>query len=664
MPVKLDSLREVAAAGVAVVVAVTGQRGVGKTQLAAAYARERAGQGWLVGWIAAENAATMASDLLDLADALGLRGADDEPSDRVLGRLRAHLNAYTGSGLLVFDNVTDPDDVVEHLPVAGSLQVIVTSTSTDTHNIGTPVAVDVFSPTTAIAFLSDLTQLDDEPGAAAVAEELGYLPLSLALAGARIRDHERSYADYLRHLDETTLDHLVPAKGHGYPAALTKTILLSVGRVEADHPHARLLLEAIALLAPDGVHRTLLETLLPTRDDFLTTAAALRRASLIDYAGEDGNTYLMHRLSQRVLREASSSLDETATKVTAALETHLPARNRSWELRAIGADLARHLAALTRHSAAALGLANQTTHFLHATANPATIPHAATTHRHHKIHLGGDHPKTLISADNLAISLDAFGRLDEAIPLHEQTLADHRRTLGNDHPSTLTSANNLATAYDNAGRLDDAIPLYEQTLADSRRILGNDHPDTLNSANNLAYAYNTAGRLDEAITLHQQTLADRRRTLGNDHPNTLTSANNLATAYNNAGRLDEAIPLYEQTLNDRRRTLGNDHPNTLNSANNLAGAYDNAGRLDDAIPLYEQTLNDRRQILGNDHPDTLNSANNLAYAYNAAGRLDDAIPLYKQAAVDCERVLGPNHPTTVAVTRNYAIALEEASKRG
>ena len=67
--------------------------------------------------------------------------------------------------------------------------------------------------------------------------------------------------------------------------------------------------------------------------------------------------------------------------------------------------------------------------------------------------------------------------------------------LGPDHPDTLTSRNNLADAYQSAGRLDRAIPLYEQTLADRERVLGPDHPDTLASRNNLAYAYQSAGGL-------------------------------------------------------------------------------------------------------------------------------------------------------------------------
>ena len=58
--------------------------------------------------------------------------------------------------------------------------------------------------------------------------------------------------------------------------------------------------------------------------------------------------------------------------------------------------------------------------------------------------------------------------------------------------------NNLAIAYEAAGRVDEAITLHEQTLAARERVLGPDHPDTLQSRNNLAIAYRDAGRTDTA----------------------------------------------------------------------------------------------------------------------------------------------------------------------
>jgi len=85
-----------------------------------------------------------------------------------------------------------------------------------------------------------------------------------------------------------------------------------------------------------------------------------------------------------------------------------------------------------------------------------------------------------------------------------------------------------ANAYRFAGRLGEAIPLHERTLADSERVLGADHPYTVASRNNLAYAYQAAGRHTEAVALLERTLADRERILGAEHPQTQISSSSLA----------------------------------------------------------------------------------------------------------------------------------------
>jgi Flp pilus assembly protein TadD len=73
--------------------------------------------------------------------------------------------------------------------------------------------------------------------------------------------------------------------------------------------------------------------------------------------------------------------------------------------------------------------------------------------------------------------------------------------LGADHPSTLSSMNNLALTYRNQGRWEEAETLQVQVMETSKTKLGANHPDTLTSMNNLALTYRNQGRWEEAETL-------------------------------------------------------------------------------------------------------------------------------------------------------------------
>jgi hypothetical protein len=97
------------------------------------------------------------------------------------------------------------------------------------------------------------------------------------------------------------------------------------------------------------------------------------------------------------------------------------------------------------------------------------------------------------------------------------------------------------------GRVSEAIPLFEATLAERERVLGSDHPDTLTSRDHLGYAYAQAGRLDEATTLYERVLADSERTLGSDHPTTQAIQRHLSAA-------QEASSTAATTLTDADRS--------------------------------------------------------------------------------------------------------------
>ena len=681
---RADLLAELDAPGpggrVRVVYAVTGMRGVGKTQLAAAYARARIDEEWrLVAWVNAENRAAVLGGLVEVAAALGLDAGAGDGDAAAAGRaVRRRLEADGDRCLLVFDNAADPADLLPFLPAAGKARVLITSNEQPVAELGAGLAVDVFTWGEALAFLAGRTGSPDAAGARRLATELGRLPLALAQAAAVIAAQHLDYPTYLRRLRAKPVEELLlPVSAGRYPHGLAAAVLLALEAVRAGDGTGvcSAVMDLVSVLSAAGVPRAVLHAAGQARALSKENEAAggvpaevvdeavgrLAGSSLLTFS-VDGTMVTAHRLVMRVIRERlarQGHLAATCQAAATALQARAGSLEQTWQDRPARRDLVEQILAVHEHAAlcpsesgsdltqAIVTLRGWTVWFLNDLGDSAAraIQVAEPLLADQERVLGPDHPATLNSRNDLAEAYRAAGRVAEAIPLHERTLADYERVLGPDHPGTLASRNNLANAYQNAGRAAEAIPLHERALADYERVLGPDHPDTLQSRNNLANTYQDAGRAAEAIPLFERTLADRERVLGPDHPDTLNSRNNLAAAYQEAGRAAEAIPLFERTLADRERVLGTDHPATLTSRNNLAEAYQAAGRAAEAIPLHERTLADRERVLGPDHPDTLTSRNNLAEAYRTAGRAAEAISLHERTLADLKRVLARTTPT-------------------
>ena len=591
---------------------LTGMRGSGKTQLAAAVAARCEEEEWtLVAWINAASRKELVADLYELALRIGINAPKDVPPETIIRRFLDQLrSADAADRLFVFDNVENLDDLRGLTPKGDGVRALITTTRhLDWNSLGwSPMVVGVFEREQSIALLCQRTGDAHRDAADQIAEVLGDLPVAVTQVAATARWGEYTLSGYLDRLSNHPLESSISRlEGDDYPDAVGVALFMAyeqaLEQLRTKHPQqesiATSLLGILSLLAASGVPTHWLSKLHDDSDAVRDTLSFLKRSSILQES-TDGDKTIIHRLQGQVYRETYLSNQEKFSEANTNTKTLL---------NEIDVDQLANFEQQrqeTRNLVEQVGTITSQDYSRPLFSDPDFAALLATTLRN----------ATDLGMPHLAIALtDSVTRVGD--------------TLGPDHPSTLTARNNLAGAYQTAGRLDEAIPLYEQNLEDRTRILGPHHPDTLTARNNLAYAYHDAGRLNEAIPLHEQNLEDRTRILGPHYPDTLNSRNNLAGAYDDAGRLDDAIELFEQNLKDFENLLGPHHPHTLLSRNNLANAYQAAGRLNEAITLYEQTLEDRTRILGPRHPDTLISRDNLADAYRTAGRIEDAEKLFE-----------------------------------
>jgi TIR domain/Tetratricopeptide repeat len=660
----------------AVVQALEGMGGVGKTQLAIEYAHRFAGTYGLAWWADSEQPGLIGDQFAALAAELGCAepGAGTEVARAaVLGELRGR-----GGWLLIFDNAQSPADIRPWLP-GGSGHVLITSREHTWAEIAVPVDVDVLARPESVAILQGRVPGLRETDAGRLADQLGDLPLAVAQAGGFMAETGMPAAEYAGLLQTRAgrlLDQ-VPA-GADYPRSLAAATQLTADRLADNDPAAAELASLCAFLAPEPVPEDLFTAaagqlpgdLADRAADPLAWRQTLARLARQSLARVDQRGLTMHRLTQAILRDRLTPAQATAARdcSEAILATSNPRGADDPVTWPRWAQLMPHLLAAgpdATSNADLRQMACDACWYLVARGDTRT-GHDLASHlrRSWRERLGDDHHDTRRVTNYLAWALRGMGRYAEARDLDRDNLDRSRRILGDDHPSTLASAGNLAADLYQLGEVQAARDLDQDTLDRSRRILGDDHPSTLTSANNLAIDLRALGDIPAARDLDQDTLDRRRRILGDDHPSTLGTAGNLAIDLYQLGEVQAARDLDQDTLDRKRRILGDDHPSTLMSANNLANDLRALGEVQAARDLDQDTLDRYRRVLGDDHPDTLGTAGNLAADLRALGHIRAARDLDQDTLDRKRRILGDDHPSTLNTAGNLAEDLRALEEPG
>ncbi|KIF02951.1 hypothetical protein PL81_26960 [Streptomyces sp. RSD-27] len=687
----LEQLRESASgAGPAVSRCVLqGAGGVGKTQLAADYARSalQSGAVDLLVWVSASNRSATVSGYAQAA--VEVLGADPADPEHAAHAFAAWLEPKAGTPpcrwLVVLDDVADPGDLRGLWPPASPHgRTLVTTRRRDAALGGegrSVVPVGLFTPSAATAYLSASLAAqgrhEPAPQLTALAADLGYLPLALSQAAAYLIDADVDSAAYRRLLADQTnrLTDLLPDPDvlpDDQSATVAAAWELSIARADQLRPAglSRPMLQLAAMLDPNGIPLAVL-TSPPALAHLAATRAlqepagsivqeaqavgalrALHRLSLIDHTpGTPHQAVRVHQLLQRAVGEPLPAVQRTQLARTAAeaLIAAWPDIERDTDLaQALRAnsDALQHRSqdslwqpdchVVLFKAGESLGSAGQ------VNAAVGYFQQLADTAAQR---LGADHLATLDA--RLALAQWRYQAEDRAgaAAACTELLEDLLRVLRPDHPKTLAVRYCLSSWRGGSEHtVRDALLL----VLDTGRVLGLDHPDYLATRGNYASLMADAGDFAEAAAVYAELLEDMVRVLGPDHPRTLTTRFNLAHGRGMAGDTAGAAAACAELLEDMVRVLGPDHPRTLDVRFHASSWQAEAGDTPGAAAACAELLQDMLRVLGPDHPRTLDIRFHLVHWQGETGDAAGAAAACADLLIDTVRVLGPDHPNTDA----------------
>lgn len=690
--------------------ALHGLGGIGKSQLAAEYARRNQAHYQLIWWIPSNEERFIRRSLLSLARRLKVEESQDAQItvDTVLDTLR--LGRPYADWLLIFDDAQDPAVVRQYMP-SGPGQVLISSRNSSWRSSATALELDVFAPDESRAFLARRWPDLDDAQATALADRLGQLPLALEQAVAVHNETGMPLDEYLRLLDASPARILGEGEATEYPVSVAETWRLAFEKLSERSPAAAQLLEICAFLSSNpisvpmlarGRGATLPSPLAEVMRDDMKMRGAVRDIGRYSLAQLDPSRDFIsiHMLVRAVLRD---SMDDEQRKATerSAHELLALANPGQPENRATRAELAQ----IAPHVKSSGVLYSDDPHVRRVVLDVARYyfitgdyaeSESLTTEavENWRGRLGADDEMTLVACFHLGNARRALGDYRGARAVNQDTLERMTRVLGQDHEYTLRVANSSGADLRLLGEFEQAKTIDETNLVRCRATLGEEDPLTLRAASNLAVDSRLLGSYPAALKLDEEAYERRQVVLGDNNPEVLMSAVNLGRDLVGVGEYQEALVLAENTqsryraLADHaymllarrnlaiilrftgryaeslaeatviydsiRREYGPRHEHAMSAAVTLFNTLRVCGQIDEAQRIGEETLDAYTAQLGAEHPFTLSCATDLAVIYRAVDRAEDAYERDRTTNEALIRALGPDHQYTLVSSNNMA----------
>ncbi|KAL4800740.1 Pfs, NB-ARC and TPR domain protein [Aspergillus venezuelensis] len=679
--------------------------GMGKTQLAAHFARIHRDDFTAAFWLNGKSRETLIQSLGSVIFQLPGHGSDvttrneEEVQQDSINVLRWLAMAENNKWLLIFDNVnlysSDTENgyqIEDFFPKADHGSILITSRFLKSSELGKSIPLKKLCSEHTIQLLLQTSgfSLQDvnttDQNAYDVANLVNYLdglPLSITAAGTFIRGTGTSFGKYIQYYRESWLSlqsHSEPNR-HYEHGNILQTWLISYNEINRRDPDAAKLLLLLAhyhyrdiwyeLLASGTWRQNSPEWL--TRIIFPEFNFREKMKTLIGFSfvgvNIQNDSYTMHPVVRDWClsvpdKTAADQLDELALVSVARL---IPTSN--------GPNLWRLQNRLLAHVDYILGRLGSVTllpnydiwqslfqcgYLYYAQCrfgNAAWAYHwAQEMCKKTMVSTYSSDRNFIYLRRSLAELYIIQGKPVDAKEELERALAECANLPPEDPlvPFIMTS---LGVAYSNNLEHNKAEETLKKAQSAFIAICGPEHIWSVDCLEKLGRVYTSNGQPEVAEPMCRAALEAKIKLLGPNDISTLESFSQLGHALQSLGRFEESEDMFLKGF-AMQDTYGPDNPLVLYHTRTFAWVLEKLGKLIMAESMYSRTSTGFERSLGAGHSETIRAMVRYGDFLMRKGRSGSAETEYERAYMNCKIALGPDHPSTQAAARK----LEQAAR--
>lgn len=670
-----------------------GEAGIGKSEIAIAFANLYAKHFRLICWIDSETEESYAASFYALAQVLKI--PVDQEND-IVKRVHSYLEEEKSiqPWLLIFDNASEKTE----LPTKGKGAIIATTRNRTPWQTCTCIEIAPFQEQEAIDLLKKITNSPESFQVHSLVNKLDFFPLTLNLAAHYIAETpEMNEESYIKLLSQNNIDLLsnMPLDDR-YPTPLLSSWNITADELAKKNPETLHWLHFCSYLYPSGIPSEWVEKWLTCiqneSDSFkvkILSGNILRVLVNQCLMRLDKNTHTLslHQLKQDAMQKDRYFQKESVEQVAQFLincseniekiyegKINIPkwVNLREWEPHAAW-FLNKCSAECSKEKIACLQNLLGNWKYLNGNYKAAECYHKKSLKNRIEF-FGEEHPQTIISMNNLAMILWENGQFSESKDLFSRALTASKKLLKEDHLDIIVTLNNLGWVNWEMGQFQEARELLNQSLNLFKKLDACD-PDFLQTVNDFLqflddeakgdnesdvkeikralflrhaglWIAEVEGNPTKSLGYFQESLELLKKILPEDDPRIAIAYGSVGISLNRAERSDEGQQYLSKALELQKKVLGEAHPETAKSYANLAISLFNLGKCQQALEHHLKALEIRQKTLGEQHPVTAKSYSGTGNTLIGMQKHEEAL-YYNQKALEIrKKTLGENHSET------------------